>query len=90
VAQACQCPYSIDKGNKTWTSFKEALRIRDRLTHPKKQEDLIISDNELRAVEKTAQWYKECVRHIMTPISNTLKDMMQKLIKRSKDLRAPH
>ena len=33
-----------------WSSFREAVRIRDRLTHPKKPGDLDVSPDELLTV----------------------------------------
>jgi hypothetical protein len=47
LVRGTSLPAKIDKGGEGWQAFKEALRVRDRLMHPKKIADLDVSDQEL-------------------------------------------
>lgn len=55
-----QIPLS-DK-DETWKDFKSAIKIRNRLMHPKESNDLIISDEELIIVNKSFIWFSDGVR----------------------------
>ncbi len=39
-SQILELSLTIDKGGKNWQAYSEALRIRDRITHPKRLEDI--------------------------------------------------
>jgi hypothetical protein len=56
-ARACNSAYEINRNCEEWASFSEAIRVRDRLTHPKSSADLNISDAELKTAQKTFKWY---------------------------------
>jgi hypothetical protein len=43
---------TINKGNRNWQSYSEALKIRDRITHPKRLEDLELTDADIEAVRE--------------------------------------
>ncbi|XSG76760.1 hypothetical protein ACP8Y2_07080 [Herpetosiphon llansteffanensis] len=49
--------YSIDKGVKEWEIFKKSISIRNRITHPKSIEDIIISDNDIKNIIKVKEWF---------------------------------
>lgn len=38
-------------------NFRKAMKIRNRLTHPKKNVDVLVSDAELIVVKQAAQWF---------------------------------
>ena len=44
-----------------WKSFVSSLRVRHRLTHPKRAEDLQVSDDELRRLESAIGWFTSSV-----------------------------
>ncbi|MFA9480471.1 hypothetical protein ACERK3_19565 [Phycisphaerales bacterium AB-hyl4] len=48
--------FKFDSGGQGWESFKEALAIRNRITHPKKVSDLQIDDDELDTCIDAHQW----------------------------------
>jgi hypothetical protein len=55
--------FELDVGGKGWQSFQAGLKIRDRLMHPKRAEDCLVSDDEVIIVEEAAQWFgKETIR----------------------------
>jgi hypothetical protein len=40
-----------------WNEFQEAVKIRHRLTHPKKNTDMNISDVEMTTLQEAVRWY---------------------------------
>jgi len=77
-ARVCNSPYEVDRNSEEWGSFNEALRIRDRLTHPKSSDDLMISDTELKTVQKTFKWYFACIIDILNISQSSLEALLEK------------
>jgi hypothetical protein len=50
---------SFDASCEWWSCFKTAIKIRDRLTHPKLPEDIDVSGNEIVTVLKAFNGFKE-------------------------------
>ena len=46
----------LDTESDGWRSFKEALSVRNRLTHPRQLEDLDVQSNELQTLLKAFNW----------------------------------
>jgi len=40
-----------------WSEFQKAVNVRHRLTHPKKNTDMNISDAELTSLHEAVRWY---------------------------------
>jgi len=57
LATACRVEYSVGDDSNGWMNFLEATKIRDRITHPKSPECLMLTDAELVKVAKAAAWY---------------------------------
>lgn len=51
--------YSPDTGVKGWHSLQEAIKIRDRLTHPKSASGLEVTDEDLQTFAEGAAWWKK-------------------------------
>jgi len=51
-AEIVGLPLTIDKGGRNWQAYSEALRIRDRITHPKRLEDIELTDREIEVVRE--------------------------------------
>lgn len=49
----------FDPSQAWWSSLKSAIKIRDRLTHPRSPEDLDISTNELATVIKATNGFED-------------------------------
>jgi len=49
--------FKLDVSDTGWESFKKAIKIRHRVTHPKKISDLSISDEEKDSVKKAFLWF---------------------------------
>lgn len=47
--------------NHKWDSFKMAIKIRNRITHPIDHDDAKISDEELTKIYEAEEWWKESV-----------------------------
>jgi hypothetical protein len=48
---------SINREGKNWASVISALRVRDRITHPKTLHDIQVSDDDIKAVEDFSGWF---------------------------------
>lgn len=55
-------PLKIDFGGQGWQSFKSAIQIRDRLTHPKSKKDCYVENEFLETVESGENWFKSLNR----------------------------
>jgi hypothetical protein len=77
TARAGKSSYAVDKTSENWCCLKEALRIRDRITHPKVSGDLEISDFELRAIQKTIKWYFESVYDVISIVVRSFDDLLK-------------
>jgi hypothetical protein len=55
--------YSIgfEKNSKQWQDFLTAIKIRNRLTHPKTIEELFITDNEVNVINRVIEWFFQIV-----------------------------
>jgi len=51
----------IDVNSPEWMAFCEGIKIRDRLTHPKTVNDLIVTQEELNALLVASKWFFELV-----------------------------
>ncbi|MEQ1518918.1 MAG: hypothetical protein ABL931_20765 [Usitatibacteraceae bacterium] len=48
TAGACS---ALHRGSVEWCALERMIKIRNRLTHPKRAQDIIVSDDDLQAVE---------------------------------------
>ena len=51
--------YTLKVDDKGWDCFKKALKVRDRLTHPKGLNDLNITDQEINDAMVALSWYSK-------------------------------
>ena len=61
-------------GDLRWQSVHKAVGIRNRITHPKRVHDMIVSDEELDHVQQAFLWFSEkmCELHDLFMASRTL------------------
>jgi len=50
---------NIDFGEDEWDSFVKSVRIRNRLTHPKKLGDIEIDDEKMIQITRAFRWFHE-------------------------------
>lgn len=41
------------------------MRVSDRLTHPKRSQDLAVSDDEMTELQRAFDWFTECTHDVM-------------------------
>ncbi len=55
--------YSLTDGG--WDALNQAVTIRNRITHPKRTKDLVVSQSEVSAVRKSFEWvYRSTMLHM--------------------------
>lgn len=47
-----------------WDTFKESIKIRHRITHPKFEQEISISDADLRTIEQGRLWWNSTLKYI--------------------------
>jgi hypothetical protein len=72
TARAMAFKYEFDSGS-DWTALLSAIAIRDRLVHPKKASDMIVTDDELKIVSKAQDWYHRFSQGLWAKIDSALK-----------------
>jgi hypothetical protein len=78
---------SIDRGSKHFQNFDLALRVRDRITHPKTLAEITISNDDVKAVKEFKGWF---AAHIEVLFNEGIKAKMKKevgIAKRTKKTR---
>ena len=51
--------FTPDLGGQGWAALQAAIRIRDRLTHPKAETDLTVSDHDMTLLTTASDWYQQ-------------------------------
>lgn len=66
--------YEIDLSTTGWSNFKQSLKVRNRITHPKTSDELIINDDELAAVWDGYYWLGDEVVKMISSSVQALAD----------------
>jgi len=56
AAKAADVNFRLDVGGVGWQALRESIPVRDRLTHPKRLSDLIVTENEVRQAMTAFDW----------------------------------
>ena len=48
----------VDFDGEGWAAFRDALTVRDRVSHPKCFEDCAVTDEELERIDRGRRWYE--------------------------------
>jgi len=59
----------LNVGSSKWDSFIKAIKVRNRITHPKTSTDLQISDDDLHLVTDVNEWFNEIIKEIIEHVS---------------------
>lgn len=70
IAKAYSIEFNIDKSH-GWESVLKAIKIRHRITHPKSNADIRISDEDMKIVDDALDWYKEIWGNLISQIDAT-------------------
>lgn len=49
----------LDKGGTGWDALRKAISVRDRLTHPRKIEDMAVGLDELKTIETAMKFFRD-------------------------------
>lgn len=60
--------FRLDCSGIGWQALQKAQNIRNRITHPKKSADLIVSDQDIVVVGNAAHWYEQTTHTCTTEI----------------------
>jgi hypothetical protein len=52
-------------GDNGWKQFQTAVEVRHRITHPKNEADMNISDDDIKALRMGLEWYLASIQDIM-------------------------
>ena len=55
-AKTCGVDFSLNTSGPGWEAFRQSVRTRNRLMHPKKHSDTLIAENEMLAASMTSKW----------------------------------
>ena len=68
AAKVSGSPTSVRYDDEGWAGFKESIRIRNRLMHPRSVADLMLSDAEMVAVHNARAWYKNAIVDVLLKV----------------------
>lgn len=54
-SKGCEAALNLD--HEGWPAFRGAIAIRNRITHPKRPQDLVLSDEDLHTVDLGYRWF---------------------------------
>jgi hypothetical protein len=74
LAHAYGIHYELKVDDAGWDNFRKALKIRDRLMHPKSSSDLNVDDADVAAVDKAVGWFGENAHELQTKIVCSLNE----------------
>lgn len=66
-----------DFGSAGWSDLKETFALRNRITHPKHQADLGISDNDISCAISAFHWFIDFVITVMTKSNQEFRSHVQ-------------
>jgi hypothetical protein len=49
----------VSFGDQGWTLFREAVKMRDRITHPKSSQDCHVDEDNLKVVDQAHDWFRD-------------------------------
>lgn len=59
-----EAAFAADVNGAGWSAFVATLEIRNRLTHPRAEIDLEVSDADLATIRNAVAWYLETLKHM--------------------------
>jgi hypothetical protein len=56
--------HSVDVGVQGWNQFKEAIQLRNRITHPNEKNSFYVTDKELDSLESARAWFADSIEKL--------------------------
>jgi hypothetical protein len=79
AARAFGVAYELRVDDAGWSTFKDALLIRNRITHPKFIADLKLSDKEVQTVADAGEWFLRVQRELIEKMMARMQGLKDKL-----------
>lgn len=67
--------YKLETSTQGWQCYKKSLDVRNRITHPKKFQDLIIKNKETNNALKALSWFEKNLLHLFKSCKKSLEKM---------------
>jgi len=75
----------IDFGGSDWANFREAMRMRNRLAHPKRSHEMDVSDSELVVMKRAYGWVWATMLRLFSDSVERLRTQAAALSSQQKD-----
>ncbi|WPX87529.1 hypothetical protein PsasTeo6_13816 [Pseudomonas asiatica] len=69
--------FKVGVGTIAWSNFLEALKIRNRITHPKNPSEFFVSDSEIAICQQTTSWFNLLTLQSTEVLFNTSLNLSQ-------------
>ncbi len=80
--RAYNTSYVLPVNDSGWHSFQEALKVRNRLTHPKSIDDLQLTEKELEQASEAAKWFLRQHAQLTATIERTVHGIANEMLTR--------
>lgn len=64
--------WSPDFGGEGWQNFQQALKVRDRITHPRTQADITITVDDFEAIKTAQGWWRNTLNALFFKYNHKL------------------
>lgn len=78
--------YSLDYDHPAWPALTRTLKVRHRLTHPKRLKDLAVTDEEIAEAHMGFMWFLAFVIEVMSETVDRIKETYSELIQENEFL----
>jgi hypothetical protein len=82
-AHAHQLDASLRVDGAGWQAVQQAIRIRDRLVHPRVSTDLTVTDDEIEIVNAAGKWFQDAVMELFTALAGEARSRILRLAHQS-------
>lgn len=82
VAKAAEIDFSLDVSGSGWDAVRDGVRVRDRLMHPKRVDDLIVTDDEIRTCLWAFIWIENEIMRWLLRFNAKLRGEAERLMTR--------
>jgi len=86
-AVAGSAAFALDVGGSGWPALRDSLKVRNRLTHLKRPDDLAVTDAELETLQQAVVWLLREVSRVLAHVGDLLEAVESRLSSRIEQLR---
>jgi hypothetical protein len=76
-ARICGQQFIVTKDNSGWQALKRAIKVRDRITHPKTANDYQVSDQDIQDANNAWNWFYENMVAVTQPARDAAKRVLR-------------